>query len=298
MELPHSQPTVGHLIRCLLKCQQWFACSVVLGSKLPCKTQETDVPLWYTAQWGGDELRDLYDTEMKRNGKKRAKQVREEQVTKRKAGTAMTGELICGSEREREKRMRKSRRLIDREAQDITGGGVLSEFELIRQQNSSPVRFSAVSSSNVRVQVCVPVRGCQCLWWEVRGDWWFTEERWWVIHLRQTRQSPWQHEWPVICHPAQRPPLCSSVGWDIYTPSAFLLQASPCISLNCEVILKQSTPVCLLDCKSGYLHFRKLFACPSHTSITFSLSTTHSDVKWEDMPGNISPSNHTSKYLN
>lgn len=59
MVLPHTQPTVGHLIQCLLKCQQWFARSVVLGSKLPSETQETDVPLWYTAQWGGDELRDL-----------------------------------------------------------------------------------------------------------------------------------------------------------------------------------------------------------------------------------------------
>lgn len=184
----------------------------------------------------------------------RAKQVREKQVRKRKAGTAMTGELTCGSEREERE---ESRRLIDGEEQDITGGGVLSEFELIRQQNSSPVRFCSVSFSTVRAQVCVPVRGCQCLWWEVRGDWWFTEERWWVIHLRQTRQSPWQHEWPVICHPAQRPPLCSSVGWDVYTPSAFLLQASPYVSLNCEVILKQSAPACL----PAGLQVR-LFACP------------------------------------
>lgn len=29
---------------------------------MPSETQETDIPLWYKAQWGGDELR-------KRNGK-------------------------------------------------------------------------------------------------------------------------------------------------------------------------------------------------------------------------------------
>lgn len=89
----------------------------------------------------------------------------------------------------------------------------------------------------------------RCLRWEVRGDWWFTEEHWWVIHLRQPRQSPWQHEWPVICHPAQRPPLRSSVGWDIYTPSALLPEASPYISLNCKVILRAEC-ACLSVCSA------------------------------------------------
>lgn len=56
---------------------------------------------------------------------------------KKKAGTEVTGEVICGGEREER------------------GGGVLTEFELIRQQNLSAVRFCAVSSSNVCVCVCV-----------------------------------------------------------------------------------------------------------------------------------------------
>lgn len=48
---------------------------------------------------------------------------------------------------------REEKRTADREEQAIRGGGVLTEFELIRQQNSSPVRFCAVSSSNVCVCV-------------------------------------------------------------------------------------------------------------------------------------------------
>lgn len=42
---------------------------MALGSEMPSETRETDIPLWYRAQWGGDELRDLEDAEMKRNGK-------------------------------------------------------------------------------------------------------------------------------------------------------------------------------------------------------------------------------------
>lgn len=67
-----------------------------------------------------------------------------------------------------------------REEQDVRGGGVLTEFELIRQQNLSAVRFCAVSSSNVCVCVCNYVSlwggaeggggGVGCLWREVRGD--------------------------------------------------------------------------------------------------------------------------------
>lgn len=87
--------------------------------------------------------------------------------------------------------------------------------------------------------------GVGCLWWEARGDWWFTEERWWVIHLHKARQSLWQHEWPVICHPAQRPPLRSAVGWDIYSPSASHPEASAYISLNCEAAVRQSKAACL-----------------------------------------------------
>lgn len=71
---------------------------------MPIETQETDIPLWYKAQRGGDELRDLEDAEMKRNGKQsERRERREEQVTKRKAGTEMTGKVICGSKRERER---------------------------------------------------------------------------------------------------------------------------------------------------------------------------------------------------
>lgn len=32
---------------------------MVLGSEMPGQTRETDIPLWYKAQRGGDELRDL-----------------------------------------------------------------------------------------------------------------------------------------------------------------------------------------------------------------------------------------------
>lgn len=65
------------------------------------------MPLWYKAQWGGDELRDLEDAWMKRNGKQsRGRERREEQVTRKKAGSEMTGKVICGSER-RERSGRK-----------------------------------------------------------------------------------------------------------------------------------------------------------------------------------------------
>lgn len=75
---------------------------MVLGSEMSIETHESDIQLWYNAQWGGDELRDLEDAEMKRNGKQSERQERrEEQVTKRKAATEMTGKVICGSERER-----------------------------------------------------------------------------------------------------------------------------------------------------------------------------------------------------
>lgn len=55
--------------------------------------------------------------------------------------------------REGEESVARGKRKADRhtEEQDGRGGGVLTEFELIRQQNSSPVRFCAVSSSNVCV---------------------------------------------------------------------------------------------------------------------------------------------------
>lgn len=87
---------------------------------------------------------------------------------------------------------------------------------------------------------------------KVRGDWWFTEERWWVIHLRQSRQSPWQHEWPVICHPAQRPPLRISAGWDVYTPSAFIPLAS---HWTVKLYSDGARPaVCLLDSVSQAVH--------------------------------------------
>lgn len=76
---------------------------MALGSEMPIETQETDIPRRYEAQWGGDELRDLEDAKMKRNGKQsKRRERRKEQVTKRKTATAMTGKVICGSERERE----------------------------------------------------------------------------------------------------------------------------------------------------------------------------------------------------
>lgn len=66
-------------------------------------------------------------------------------MTKKKAVSEMTSKVICGSGR------KKRGNEADREEQAIRGGGVLTEFELIRQQNSSPARFCAVSSSDARV---------------------------------------------------------------------------------------------------------------------------------------------------
>lgn len=128
--------------------------------------------------------------------------------------------------------------------------------------------------------------GVGCLWWEVRGDWWFTEERWWVIHLHKAQQSLWQHEWPVICHPAQRPPLRSSAGWDIYSPSASLPEASAYISLNCEAVVRQSKAACLsLDRRFAFL-------------LSLRLSATHSNRNWVDMKGDISLTTHMLGHLN
>lgn len=42
---------------------------MVLASEMPTETQETDIPLRYKERWVGDELQNLEDTEMKRNGK-------------------------------------------------------------------------------------------------------------------------------------------------------------------------------------------------------------------------------------
>lgn len=166
----------------------------------------------------------------------------------------MTSKVICGSGR------KKRGNEADREEQAIRGGGVLTEFELIRQQNSSPARFCAVSSSDACVCVSMRVRGVglRCLWWKVRGDWWFTEERWWVIHLRQPRQSPWQHEWPVICHPAQRPPLRSSEGMKhihslCFSSSSVFLHLTELWS--CAQTRYACPPVCLLPCTSGHFAF-------------------------------------------
>lgn len=50
---------------------------------MPSETQETDIARWHEAQWGGDELHDLEDGEMKRNGKQ-SKVEGEEQVTEKK----------------------------------------------------------------------------------------------------------------------------------------------------------------------------------------------------------------------
>ena len=83
---------------------------MVLGSEMPSETRETDIPLGYKARWGGDELRDLEDAAMKRNGKQSKGERRggergeerrgeEEQVTEKTAGTEVTGEVICGCER-------------------------------------------------------------------------------------------------------------------------------------------------------------------------------------------------------
>lgn len=47
-------------------------------------------------------------------------------------------------------------------------------------------------------------------------------------------------------------------------------------------------PVCLLAETSACLHFFGPRACPSITSICFSLSTTYSNANWQDMPRNIS----------
>lgn len=56
---------------------------MVLDSEMPSETQETDIARWHEAQWGGDELHDLEDGEMKRNGKQ-SKVEGEEQVTEKK----------------------------------------------------------------------------------------------------------------------------------------------------------------------------------------------------------------------
>lgn len=67
------------------------------------------------------------------------------------AGTEMTGKVICGIEKEERGAGGKRKADRQREEQDIRGGGVLSEFELIRQHYSSPVRFCVISLSNVCV---------------------------------------------------------------------------------------------------------------------------------------------------
>lgn len=245
MALPHTQPTVGLFIQCLLKCQQSLVCSVVLGSEMPRETQETDIPL----RWRNNGVEMNCVT---RGGHGDEEKWKTEQRQGRGAGDkkrrlALNWQVKwCVGLREMREEWEERGRLIDREEQDVRGGGAHTEFELIRQQNLSPVRFWAVSSSNVCVCVCVCVTmqvcgggwGCWCLWREVRGDWWFTEERWWSIHLRKSWQSLWQHEWPVICHPAQRPPL--SAGWEIHTPSASRPQASAHVSLNCEAVVRGS----------------------------------------------------------
>lgn len=52
----------------------------------------------------------------------------------------MTGEVICGGEREkRGANPGGGAGRAGREEQDVRGGGVLTEFELIRQQNLSLV---------------------------------------------------------------------------------------------------------------------------------------------------------------
>lgn len=60
--------------------------------------------------------------------------------------------MIRGGEKELGEVGRKERAdRQDREKQDIAEGSVLAELELIRQQKLYPVRFCAVSSSNVYV---------------------------------------------------------------------------------------------------------------------------------------------------
>lgn len=88
------------------------------------EARETDLPKWCRAPLGGDEPWELDVVEMRRNGlKSKTPESREEQVTKRRSSTKIKGRVMCGN------RGRGRGR---------GGGGVLKEFELICQQNSSP----------------------------------------------------------------------------------------------------------------------------------------------------------------
>lgn len=53
----------------------------------------------------------------------------EEQVTEKKAGTEVTGEVICegGGRREKEREREERRRLIDREVQDVREGAAFTQ---------------------------------------------------------------------------------------------------------------------------------------------------------------------------
>lgn len=114
--------------------------------------------------------------------------------------------------------------------------------------------------------------GCWCLHWQVRGDWWFTEEHRWVIHLRRAAAgsvaswlarnlslssdstSPQQWGWnisaPLICLPAESPD--SSANYQ-----------APCNTERRPTLRIQNIYICAL-----------LLVCPS--------LVTHLNVNWED----------------
>lgn len=282
--------TVSHLIQSLLKRQQWFACSVVLGSEMPGQTRETDIPLWYKAQRGGDELRDLEDAEMKRDGKQRKRRGRG--AGDRKEGWHRSDRWsdMRGRREKRERERERGKTTADRQrgAGCERGGGVHAKFELIRQQNSSPL-WDFVPYP-LLMCVCNYVcpwggRRRRCLWRE--------SQRWLMVYRRTLMgdSSP-----PVAAVSVATWVTCNlSPGSEATSPHLrgmrrihSLCFHPPCVSLNCEVVLRRS--------KTGCLSAGQRFAGrPSLTSITF---TTRSDAKREDVPGCISLPTHMSGYLN
>lgn len=216
----------------------------------------------------------------------------EEQVTEKRAGTEVTGEVICegGGRRENERERERGKTTADRQrgAGCERGGGVHAKFELIRQQNSSPL-WDFVPYP-LLMCVCNYVcpwggRRRRCLWRE--------SQRWLMVYRRTLMgdSSP-----PVAAVSVATWVTCNlSPGSEATSPHLrgmrrihSLCFHPPCVSLNCEVVLRRS--------KTGCLSAGQRFAGrPSLTSITF---TTRSDAKREDVPGCISLPTHMSGYLN
>lgn len=193
-----------------------------------------------------------------------------------------------GEERKRERERGKTTADRQRGAGCERGGGVHAKFELIRQQNSSPLwDFVPYPLLMCVCNYVCPWGGRRrlCLWRE--------SQRWLMVYRRTLMgdSSP-----PVAAVSVATWVTCNlSPGSEATSPHLrgmrrihSLCFHPPCVSLNCEVVLRRS--------KTGCLSAGQRFAGrPSLTSITF---TTRSDAKREDVPGCISLSTHMSGYLN